>query len=68
MTVRTAELLMAITTLLVSLGLMLNVYTDDLSIGWVSGRGPGAGMWPFWLSAGMALASVATLVRWARNT
>ena len=67
MTVRTAELLMAITTLIVSLGLMLNVYTDDLSIGWVRGRGPGAGMWPFWLSAGMALASVATLVRWAQK-
>ncbi|KRS13230.1 hypothetical protein XM53_08825 [Roseovarius atlanticus] len=24
-------------------------------------------MWPFWLSAGMALASVATLVRWAQK-
>ena len=64
MTVRTAELFMAIATLLVSLGLMFNVYSDGLRIGWVEGRGPGAGMWPFWLSAGMALASVATLVRW----
>lgn len=64
MTIRTAELLMAIATLLLSLGLMLNVYTDGLRIGWVPGRGPGAGMWPFWLSAGMALASLATLLRW----
>jgi len=64
MTVRTAELLMAIATLLVSLGLMYNVYSDGLRIGWVDGRGPGAGMWPFWLSGGMALASLATLVRW----
>ena len=64
MTVRTAELLMGIATLLVSLGLMWNVYSDGLRIGWVEGRGPGAGMWPFWLSLGMALASVATLVRW----
>ncbi|MEO1250507.1 MAG: tripartite tricarboxylate transporter TctB family protein [Pseudomonadota bacterium] len=64
MTVRTAELLMAIATLLISLGFMLTVYLDGLIIGWVEGRGPGAGVWPFWLSAGMALASVATLVRW----
>ena len=64
MTVRTAELLMAIATLLLSLGLMLNVYLDGLNIGWVEGRGPGAGMWPFWLSGGMALAALATLFRW----
>ncbi len=68
MTVRTAELLMAIATLLLSLGLMLNIYTDDLVIGWIEGRGPGAGMWPFWLSAGMALVSLWTLVRWLRGT
>lgn len=67
MTVRTAELLMAILTLIVSLGLMLNIYIDDLVIGWIPGRGPGAGMWPFWLSAGMALASLATLVRWVQK-
>ncbi|MEM7520978.1 MAG: tripartite tricarboxylate transporter TctB family protein [Pseudomonadota bacterium] len=64
MTVRTAELLMGIATLLVSLGLMLNVHLDGLTIGWVEGRGPGAGMWPFWLSLGMALAALATIVRW----
>lgn len=64
MTVRTAELLMALATLLLSLGLMYNVYADGLTIGWVDGRGPGAGMWPFWLSLGMAGASLATLLRW----
>ncbi len=67
MTVRTAELLMGIATLLISIGLMWNVYSDDLRIGWVEGRGPGAGMWPFWLSLGMALASLATLVRWVQG-
>lgn len=67
MTVRTAELLMAIATLLLSLGLMLNVYLDGLRIGWVEGRGPGAGMWPFWLSFGMALAAGATILRWFRG-
>ncbi|MEL7116063.1 MAG: tripartite tricarboxylate transporter TctB family protein, partial [Pseudomonadota bacterium] len=64
MTVRTAELLMGIATLLGALGIMVRIYTDGLVIGWIDGRGPGSGMWPFWLSCGMALAAVATLVRW----
>ena len=64
MTTRMAELLMALATLAVSLGLMANIVLDDLSIGWIEGRGPGSGMWPFWLSLGMALASFATVVRW----
>ncbi|NNE80300.1 MAG: tripartite tricarboxylate transporter TctB family protein [Silicimonas sp.] len=68
MTVRTAELLMAIATLVLSLGLMINIYTSNLVIGWIEGRGPGAGMWPFWLSLGMALASAWTLLRWFRGT
>ena len=67
MTVRTAELLMAIATLLASIGLMINVYSDGLNIGWVEGRGPGAGVWPFWLSFGMALTSLWTLWRWRRG-
>ncbi|MFY0690354.1 MAG: tripartite tricarboxylate transporter TctB family protein [Paracoccaceae bacterium] len=58
---------MGIATLLVSLGLMYNVYSDGLTIGWVDGRGPGAGVWPFWLSGGMALASLWTLFRWYRG-
>ena len=64
MTVRTAELLMAIATFLFAIGIMVKIFTDGLVIGWIEGRGPGSGMWPFWLSCGMALASVATLVRW----
>ncbi len=64
MTTRSAEFLMAVVTLLASLALMFDIYADGLKIGWVQGRGPGAGMWPFWLSLGMALASLATLVRW----
>ncbi|MEM8729148.1 MAG: tripartite tricarboxylate transporter TctB family protein [Pseudomonadota bacterium] len=58
---------MALVTFLVSIGLMWNVYSDDLAIGWVPGRGPGSGMWPFWLSLGMALASLWTLWRWYRG-
>ena len=65
MTVRTAELLMAILAALVSIGLM--VKSAELNIGWVPERGPGSGAWPFWLSAGMLLASLATIVRWFRK-
>ncbi|EEE35559.1 conserved hypothetical protein [Rhodobacteraceae bacterium KLH11] len=53
--------------LLASFGLMWNVLNDDLTIGWLEGRGPGAGMWPFWLSAGMALTSLWTIARWFRG-
>lgn len=62
MTVRTAELLLGILTALASIGLM--VKSAELNIGWIEGRGPGSGAWPFWLSLGMLLASAATLVRW----
>ncbi|SHL43302.1 Tripartite tricarboxylate transporter TctB family protein [Roseovarius marisflavi] len=67
MSVRMAELMMGVCTLLISLGLMWSVTSNDLTVGWIEGRGPGAGMWPFWLSVGMALASIWTLVRWMRG-
>ena len=66
MSTRTAELLMGIGLLIFSLG-MWSIYADGLNIGWVDGRGPGAGVWPFWLSLGMALASVWTLARWFKG-
>jgi len=62
MTVRTAELLMAVALALLSLGFMIK--STELSIGWVPGRGPGSGAWPFWLSAGMLAATLVTIVRW----
>ena len=62
MTVRTAEFVMAIVTILCSIGLMAK--SAELNIGWIEDRGPGSGAWPFWLSLGMLLASVTTLVRW----
>ena len=68
MSIRTAELLAGIGLLVFSLGLMWNVYSDGLNIGWVDGRGPGAGVWPFWLSFGMALTCLWTIVRWFRGT
>ena len=65
MTVRTSDLVMSILLALVSIGLM--VKSAELNIGWIEGRGPGAGAWPFWLWAGMLLASLVTLYRWLRS-
>jgi len=65
MTVRTAELMMALLMALVSVGLM--VKSAELSVGWIPERGPGAGAWPFWLSAGMLAASLVTVYRWYRR-
>lgn len=62
MTVRTAELLMAVALALLSLGFMMK--SAELAIGWVPSRGPGSGAWPFWLSAGMLAATLLTIVRW----
>ncbi len=63
MSVRHADLLMAIATILMSLGLMWSS-TDGLAIGWVANKGPGSGFWPFWLAVGMLLCSITTIVRW----
>jgi len=63
MTVRTAELLIAVLLALMSVGIMIKS-TDGLSIGWVPEAGPGSGAWPFWLSIGMLLSCLATIARW----
>ena len=65
MTVRTAELVMAIALGLMSVALMIK--SAELNIGWVPGRGPGSGAWPFWLSAGMLLCCIWTVIRWFRS-
>ncbi len=65
MTVRTAELMMAFLCALCSIGLMFK--SAELNIGWVETRGPGAGAWPFWLSAGMLTVSLITMYRWFRR-
>ena len=67
MSTRNAEFLMAIAMLVFSLGMMWNIHSDGLVIGWVPERGPGSGVWPFWLSLGMALCSVWTLARWFKG-
>jgi hypothetical protein len=62
MTVRTAELVMAVLMALLSITFMIK--SAELNIGWVPERGPGSGAWPFWLSTGMLLCCIATIVRW----
>lgn len=66
MTVRTAELLMAVFLSIASIGIMISA--SKLNIMWVPGRGPGAGAWPFWLSAMMLLSCLAIIWRWFRGT
>lgn len=66
MTVRTAELVMAIGLALLSIGFMIKS-TDGLSIGWVPGTGPGSGAWPFWLSTLMLGSCLVILFRWFRR-
>ena len=65
MTVRTAEIIAAVLLALCSIGLM--VKSAELNIGWIEGRGPGSGAWPFWLSTGMLLCCIWTMVRWFKK-
>ncbi|MBX2825166.1 MAG: tripartite tricarboxylate transporter TctB family protein [Gammaproteobacteria bacterium] len=65
MTVRTAEILIAVVLALCSIGLMIK--SAELNIGWVARKGPGSGAWPFWLSTGMLLTCLWTIVRWFRR-
>ncbi|MCA9309737.1 MAG: tripartite tricarboxylate transporter TctB family protein [Phycisphaerales bacterium] len=62
MTVKTAELAMAI--ILGVLSVMLMLKSAELEIGWIPEEGPGGGAWPFWLSAVMFVSCVVTTVRW----
>lgn len=66
MTVRTAEIVMAI--LMAALSVALMIKSAELNIGWVAERGPGAGAWPFWLSTGMLVCCLITIKRWFGGT
>ena len=65
MTVRTAELLMAILMGIFSIYLM--VKSTELEIGWIDQEGPGGGAWPFWLSAIMLISCLGILFNWFRK-
>lgn len=53
---RIAEFVMAVVMAVFSLYLMWK--SMELPIGWLPGRGPGGGAFPFWLSLGMFLCCV----------
>ena len=59
---RRAELLMAIALAIFSSYLMWE--SAELPIGWIPGEGPGGGAFPFWLSLGMLICCIWTIVRW----
>jgi hypothetical protein len=65
MTVRTAELLMAIMMGAFSIYLMFKSY--ELPIGWIDNEGPGGGAWPFWLSTIMLISCLGILYNWFRK-
>ena len=62
MTVRTAELLMALMMGVFSIYLMYK--SAELPIGWIEDEGPGGGTWPFWLAAIMLISCIGILVNW----
>ena len=65
MSVRTAELLMAIMMGIFSIYLMFKSF--ELPIGWIDGEGPGGGAWPFWLSTIMLICCLGVLYNWFRK-
>ena len=65
MTVRTAELLMAIMMGIFSIYLMVKSY--ELPIGWIEDEGPGGGSWPFWLSTIMLICCLGIMFNWFRK-
>ncbi len=65
MTVRTAELLMAIMMGAFSIYLMYK--STELPIGWIEDEGPGGGTWPFWLAAIMLISCIGILYNWFRK-
>ncbi|GBF28701.1 hypothetical protein MnTg03_00261 [bacterium MnTg03] len=65
MSVRTAELLMALTMGAFSIYLMYK--SAELPIGWIDGEGPGGGAWPFWLATIMLVSCVGILFNWFRR-
>jgi len=67
MKVRTAELLAALALAIMSIAIMIKS-TDGLEICWVPEKGPGSGVWPFWLSAAMLVSCLMVVYQWFRKT
>ncbi len=65
MSVRTAELLMAL--MMGSFSIYLMYKSAELPIGWIDGEGPGGGAWPFWLATIMLISCLGILFNWFRR-
>ena len=65
MTVRTAELLMAI--MMGAFSIYLMVKSTELPVGWIEDEGPGGGTWPFWLATIMLISCIGILYNWFRK-
>ena len=65
MTVRSAELLMALSMAALSAYFMYEA--AKLPIGWIEDEGPGGGFWPFWLSSIMLASCVWIGINWVRR-
>ena len=65
MTVRVAELMMAILMGVFSLYLMNE--SAELPIGWIPDGGPGGEAWPFWLAVMMLLSCIGVMINWVRR-
>ncbi|MDT8854379.1 tripartite tricarboxylate transporter TctB family protein [Paracoccaceae bacterium Fryx2] len=63
---RYGEILTACVLALFSIYLMWK--SADLPIGYIEGKGPGGGAWPFWLSAVMLISCIAIAINWVRGT
>jgi hypothetical protein len=63
---RRAEIVTAGVLALLSLYLMWK--SAELSIGYIPGRGPGGGAWPFWLSAIMLICTAVIAFNWYRKS
>ena len=58
---RKAEFVMSAVMAVFSLYLMWK--SAELPIGWLKGKGPGGGAYPFWLSAGMLVSCIVIFIR-----
>ena len=65
MTVRMAEITMAVLMALLSVYFMIK--SAELPIGWIPDEGPGGGAWPFWLAAIMLLSCFGIIYNWVRR-
>lgn len=63
---RKAEIVTAVILAFFSSYLMWK--SAELPVGWIEDVGPGGGMFPFWLSAGMLVCSVWVIFNWTRGT